>query len=80
MDAVKISKRTREEAAMLCAIAASMPYATTWVVGSWMGSSRSANEAADDAWRAARNAASGPYIRHYVYAEAEALLRTGWSP
>lgn len=77
----RISKRVREEAAHLCAVWASTPEG--WYGGSW-------SPAAIDLYRQAFAKAfghdvgdyKGPYDieAHEAAAEAEALLRTGWSP
>lgn len=80
---MKISKKVREEAALICAIAASngeeteQAYAT---VADLLGISRrqggheTASETlAYEAWVVCRDS-------DHPDAEAEALLRTGWSP
>ena len=86
----RISKRVREEAAMLCAIAASWPMAisirdvTEHLHGvasnraAWLAV-RAWSEANRSFVRAGRNACDSASMRD-DYAEAESLLRCGWSP
>lgn len=71
----RISKRTREQAMMLCALAASNMTNTIeadTIVGAGPGAVRLAGAALDYVFEVKNN-------REW-YAEAEALLRTGWSP
>lgn len=88
---MKISKRIREEAAMLCAIAASWP--TSSVSVSHVSNLLYGDPRGGIAWLAVRawDAAHTAYVRagrnetdsnamRDDYAEAECLLRTGWSP
>lgn len=82
MGTVKISKRVREEAALICAIAASNDW--VWEGGDpcEQGASRAAVDLAikvSDVSRVARRAVAD-YDVSAPWAEAEAMLRTGWSP
>ena len=81
----KISKRTREQAALVCAIAASTPSFTEsyTMVLLCADITREAYDLAFEAWDAA--SCGIPYLpdgdaNPIVDAEAEAMLRTGWSP
>lgn len=71
---MKISKRTRSNAARLCSVMASAPDALAtfgyWDVADWLCISRETADIAIGALKAGRA----------NHAEAEALLRTGWSP
>jgi hypothetical protein len=84
--AMKISKRTREQAAMLCAIAASAPPVSMTDVCYSLDPAKEAAELAYAAWQHAYRHMSIVDPRWYIdggwylYAEAESLLRTGWSP
>lgn len=77
----RIAKKTREQAALICAIAASNPefaeaYSFVAVhLGHYSKARQDAYELALAAW--SQNTQLG---RPYVDAEAEALLRTGWEP
>ena len=81
---MKISKRVREEAAMICAIAASNaglgiginPIPGSMSAAKWIGRNKdsAATRLAWEAFMATRR------IFSEGYAEAESLLRTGWSP
>lgn len=86
---MKISKKTREEAALICAICASADpqqdeWGSTYQASCLTGLDRTAQKLASDAWLFVTNDA--PHVEDYDarvrerYAEAEALLRTGWSP
>lgn len=86
---MKISKAVREEAALLCAIAASSfqpgpSSLTTWEAGRGIGlhDSHESQWLAHQAWLAAPGVDSNDYRtdRSERYAEAESRLRTGWSP
>lgn len=70
----RISKRTREQAARLCSVMASTDGALVhfgyWQVAEWLGFPRQPADVAIDAFMDAWS----------DHAEAEALLRTGWSP
>lgn len=78
----RISKKTRDQAILICAIAASNPdlrsaYAT---IRRQIGGRRvhgAAKELAIDAWSAVWDLSEGLF---YVDAEAAALLADGWSP
>lgn len=86
---MKISKRVREEAAMICAIAASNEWTDCLdVPGGGMPEQATTSPAHELAWaanRVARKAwdeiewADG-WRPEAPWAEAESLLRTGWSP
>lgn len=69
----RISKRTREQAALICAIAAStdgwLVHFGVFQIARWIGASDDAEYLALEACCAAAEPA-----------EAEARLRTGWSP
>lgn len=77
---MKISKKVREEAALICAIAASSPgHPLYCMIERELGLSAKAGDLALRAWsRAGRGVKHFEW--HHVDAEAEALLRTGWSP
>ena len=70
-----ISKRVRDEAAMLCALMASSNADAINVLGVDPFLSASANLAREAYWATPRQSP-----RRAEWAEAEALLRTGWSP
>lgn len=79
----RYTAKEREQAALLCAIAASsMSRDTTWGASDGLGRvSPHAADLADDAYWAV----SDSLIRRVdygceVYAEAEAWIRSGWSP
>lgn len=77
----RISKRTREEAALICAIAASnqnSPFDGTYGAEAGLGLVHNSvpGALARDALMAAR---PGNHAAE-TYADAEALLRTGWTP
>ena len=87
---MKISRKVREEAALICAIAASSPQA---ISVRDVSAQLCGDEVTDASWTAVRawgKANAGHIIAgldtttldglHDVYAEAEALLRCGWSP
>jgi hypothetical protein len=86
---VKYSKRVREEAALICAIAASggvlsPPWRARVVFYSEIEYALSttgqhAKRLATAAWRYAMSRRPAPWGREHD-AEAEALIRTGWSP
>ena len=76
----RISKRVREEAALLCAIEASNPelaeaYILVALHLGWNASFSDAYDLAIAAWERC-----SPRPRPDVDAEAEALIRSGWSP
>lgn len=80
----RYSKKVREEAALICAIAASTPglHCSYWAVRramGWREPSR-AVELALDAWFHVDDEFGRPGINPLTDAEAEALIRTGWSP
>jgi hypothetical protein len=84
----RYTKAEREEAALICAIAASSAIReTTWDVSYRLTGSKNGTASsglADAAWREAvgdeyRNSV-WMNRRSEVYAEAEALIRTGWTP
>jgi hypothetical protein len=74
---MKISKRTREQAALLCAIAAS---------SRWIDRSISHASGCAEAPPGAQSLAVTAWLHAYYekadhpYAEAESLLRSNWSP
>ena len=78
---MKISKRVREEAARIASIWASTP--AGWCPGRWSAAAESLYVAA---FREALGKPVGDYTgkydteAHEAAAEAEALLRTGWTP
>lgn len=79
----RISKKVREDAATICAIAASSSFMTTHDVAVALGlcghyGSCPASELSYAAWLYVwrNSSASGVSVR----AEAESLLRSGWSP
>jgi len=80
----KIDKKTREQAALICAIAASTPaFNESYTMVLAAAITREAYDLAYAAWDAASSRI--PYAHDgsanpIVDAEAEALLRTGWSP
>lgn len=81
---MKISKRVREEAALICAIAASSGEGR-YAIGSstWDAEYERHTTLDTDAGLLARKALSRVPPRFQgraAYAEAEALLRTGWMP
>lgn len=80
---MKISKRTREQAALICAMWASSGDAVGLSDAQQsLGLSALARRVADLAWSAARQvplACPNDSWRPRC-AEAEAMLRTGWSP
>lgn len=77
---MRISKKVREEAALLCAIAASDNYdgivSAAWRLDSIEGAQELALEA--QAFACSQRRLLTNYAE--TYAEAEALLRCGWSP
>lgn len=85
---MKISKKVREEAALICALQASSdlerchPELNDNDIAATLGVDGQAILLAWNAWLYVANALGWPYpIESPVLdAEAEALLRTGWSP
>ena len=82
---MKISKRVREEAADACAIMASdraNTYGGSTYYFEIVGLSKQARKVAEAAHTAARPHidSRGLVLYHLEYAEAEAMLRTGWTP
>lgn len=75
---MKISKRTREQAAPICAIAASSE-SPSWTDACQFAGSGSARLLAESAAGYAITRSFHSPVSIY-YAEAEALLHTGWSP
>ena len=82
---MRISKKTREQAATICAIAASSG-ATGYGEVSYgeaadaIGASVEAFDLADAAWSAANRKFFDGEKGRIGDAKAEALLRTGWTP
>jgi hypothetical protein len=77
----RISKEVREEAAMICAIAASCRF-TGAEAGDATGASELAMSLAYRSWFHSMHGSSHRFGSDWSqdWAEAEALLRTGWSP
>lgn len=79
-----ITKHIREQAALICAIAASSPdewFSTIEIGLGEDGWCRASHELAVAAWReASRRWPKAGTCKSVIDAEAEALLRTGWSP
>lgn len=83
----RYSKRDREDAALICSAGACNPdaYCVFWIpthldadlVAASLGASERALDLALDAWLAVTG---HPPIGAEREAEAEALIRTGWSP
>lgn len=86
---MKISKRTREQAALICAIAASEPKAslggeTLFGVAERLDApeqtTRLAHDAKTFAWNVLVRLGWHQWVYEAACAEAESLLRCGWSP
>jgi hypothetical protein len=82
---MRISKRMREQAARICAISASWGKGNHWywIIAKEIGASKAAVSLAADALVAAQvddEAPTGRLWSRRDDAEAESLLRTGWSP
>lgn len=82
---MKISKRVREEAAMICAIAASNEWTGDWNNRLGDPPKPGKTAAGNLAWAAQRITyrvwrESPHWNPSAPWAEAESLLRTGWSP
>lgn len=81
---MRISKRVRNEAAMIAALGASSCIAKVCGYGqhhTWLMSSHAASKLASNAYQEVLDdCASIHYDWRAVWAEAEALLRTGWTP
>lgn len=77
---MRISKRVREEAARLCAIGASGPVAMFEVFEQLDPSQPAAQLAWDAFGFACRTVGECADRSRVVRAEAEAMLRTGWTP
>lgn len=79
---MKYSKKVREEAALICAIAASTPFASYVEIRqiTGIGSDRSV-ELANSAWKFVANAPCfWSVLSPLIDAEAESLIRCGWTP
>lgn len=76
---MKISKRVREEAAMAMAICASQRETWPWFYED-IAPTGLINWLCGQAWDATYNNDDGTRYWRERYAEAESLLRTGWSP
>lgn len=75
---MRISKRTREDAALICAIKASTPIGLLCGnIAKWLGLKDEAARLASSAERAAWDESEDVT---QTEAEAEALLRSGWCP
>ena len=84
---MKISKRTREQAWLICAIAASTPEMgqNEFVIGDALGAEQAATDLAYDAWVAVfdvhlGNGQDADENHMEACAEAAALLAEGWEP
>lgn len=76
---MRISKQLRDDAATICAVCASEPiFLGASRASAALGFSLDAIRLACHAWMAA--AYPGSLDSPLAYAEAEALLRTGWTP
>jgi hypothetical protein len=77
----RISKKVRDEAALICAIAASSgPTASTWSAQETIFPDSFEYCEAGVLARLALASTSLRFQGSEAYAEAEAMLRTGWSP
>jgi hypothetical protein len=75
---MRIGKRTREQAALICQISASNQPSPFWSeIRHAIGASKAAQRLAALAWATHETWQDDPRIDD---AEAEALLRTGWTP
>lgn len=79
---MRISKRCREQAAhILAAAASSETYITCMIVAKYeLGYTNAALKLAESAFDFVEDQTYCELDFIHVYAEAEALLRTGWSP
>lgn len=77
---MKISKKTREQAAMICAIAASSGDTGYDAAADAIDASADAYDLANAAWSAANRKFHFGDKGRIGDAAAEALLRTGWTP
>lgn len=79
---MKISKHLRDDAATICAVCASEPiFLGAARASAAFGFRFDAIQLACHAWMAAaRSMGIGDLSSPIYYAEAEALLRTGWTP
>jgi hypothetical protein len=77
----RISKRVRDEAALICAVCASGDL-FTWDAATLLGLPKTPERLGDSAFRVVFYALRGraKFDGPSTYAEAEALLRCGWSP
>lgn len=76
---MRISKKTREEAILICAVAASTPGASYLALADWLGVSYRARNLAYNAHSFAYQRVTDATIQ-LGDAEGEALLQTGWCP
>jgi hypothetical protein len=78
----RISKRAREEAALICAVAASSDFPARFYGNAAMdlGVSQAAYRLAGNALQKAFEQEHGDAIERAYDAEAESLLRCGWTP
>jgi hypothetical protein len=77
----RISKKVREEAALIMGAAASNSFMNLFELADCIGASDAAATVAHSAWAHAFNRLGGPIPADPdADAEAECLLRTGWSP
>jgi hypothetical protein len=79
---MKITKRVREQAALLCQVAASNGI-STWEADQALDGCRESftvGTAAGQLARKAIRATTTVTIGNAMYAEAESMLRTGWRP
>lgn len=82
-DKKKISAKVRDEAATICAACASEPvFVGVHHARDAIGASQEAGLLACDAWDFVDRSLGFTYspLAPLAYAEAEALLRTGWTP
>ena len=80
---MKVTRKTREQAALLCAVGASQPTEFYDQMARDLGVSPAALRLATDAFLTAlreRMKRPGSWRGGDVDAEAEAMLRTGWTP
>ncbi len=80
---MKITKKLREDAALICAVAASNEYyhCAYEATGAELRLSDSAVRLALQAWRAFSDTDGVRRMEwHLVDGEVEAMLRTGWTP
>jgi hypothetical protein len=78
---VRISKQLRDDAATICAACASEPgFCGAARAAAAFGLKFAAIQLACTAWLTVADIDGGGFESPLAYAEAEAMLRTGWSP